>query len=203
MAAETVWIFGYALELMSTSLPTVLLLNNIEYPALLTVPVAWLFIVLCYTGRGQYLTRRTVPLFFIVPALVWILVLTNPYHHLYYSGFYQESLSGSVIWIYEHGPLFWISIAYCYLVALVALVLAAGRLFVPTELYRRQTILLLCAASIPALCNMAYVFRLAPFPEYDLTPIAFLVTGIVLAVGLLRYSSSPQYLWRTRWSFRL
>ena len=34
---------------------------------------------------------------------------------------------------------------------------------------------------------MAYVFRLAPFPEYDLTPIAFLVAGIILAVGILRY----------------
>jgi PAS domain S-box-containing protein len=187
MAAETVWIFGYALELMSTRLPTVLLLNDIEYPALLTVPVAWLFIILSYTGREKYLTRRTVPLFFIVPALVWILVLTNPYHHLYYSGFYQETLEGTVIWIYQHGPLFWIAIAYSYLVALIALVLAAGRLFVSSALYRRQTIMLLCAACIPALCNMAYVFRLAPFPEYDLTPLAFLVTGIVLAIGLLRY----------------
>ena len=186
MAAETIWIFGYALELMSTNLSTVLLLNNIEYPAVSTVPVAWLFIVLCFTGREQYLTRRTVPLFFIIPALVWILVLTNPYH-LYYTGFYQEYVNGFAIWIYEHGPLFWIHISYCYLLALVALVLAAGRLFVPTKLYRRQTILLLIAACIPALCNMAYVFQLAPFPEYDLTPIAFLVTGIVLAVGLLRY----------------
>jgi PAS domain S-box-containing protein len=187
MAAETVWIFGYALELMSTNLSTVLLLNNIEYPAVSTVPVAWLFIVLWYTGRERYLTRRTVPLFFIIPAIVWILVLTNPFHHLYYTGFYQESVNGSLIWIYEHGPLFWIHISYCYLLALVALVLAAGRLFVPTGLYRRQTIILLIAACIPALCNMAYVFRLAPFPEYDLTPIAFLVTGIVLVVGLLRY----------------
>ncbi|MFA4824078.1 MAG: histidine kinase N-terminal 7TM domain-containing protein [Methanoregula sp.] len=187
MAAESVWIFGYALELMSTNLPTVLLLNNIEYPAVSTVPIAWLFIVLCYTGREQYLTRRTIPLFFIIPVLVWILVLTNPWHHLYYSGFYQESLGGSVIWIYEHGPLFWIHIAYCYILALIALVLAAGRLFAPTGLYRRQTMLLVCAACIPALCNMTYVFRLAPFPDYDLTPIAFLIAGLILAVGILRY----------------
>jgi PAS domain S-box-containing protein len=187
MAAETIWIFGYAFELMSTSLPTVLLLNNFEYLALMTVPVAWLFVILAYTGREHYLTRRTVPLFFVVPALVCLLVFTNQYHHLYYTGFYQQSLNGTVVWIYEHGPLFWIAIAYCYLIALVAVVLAAERLFVSTELYRRQTILLLCAAGIPALSNIGYVFRLAPFPEYDLTPIAFLVTGIILAVGLLRY----------------
>lgn len=187
MAAETIWIFGYALELMSTQLSTVLLLNNIMYPVISTVPVAWLFIVLCYTGREHYLTRRTVPLFFIIPALVWILVLTNPYHHLYYTGFHPESVSGSVIWIYEHGPLFWIHIAYCYILALVTLVLAAGRLFVSNELYRRQTLLLVCAGCIPAACNMAYVFGLSPFPDYDLTPLAFLFAGIILAVGIIRY----------------
>ena len=187
MAAVTVWSFGYAVELMSTSLPAVLLINDITYPAIQTVPVAWLFIVLCYTGRGQYLTRRTVPLFFIVPALVWILVLTNPLHNLYYTGFHPGVIGTSTFWIYEHGPLFWIHISYCYILALVALILAAGRLFVSTDLYKRQTILLVCAACIPALCNMAYVFRLFPFPEYDLTPVAFLAAGIILAVGILRY----------------
>ncbi|MDP3564415.1 MAG: histidine kinase N-terminal 7TM domain-containing protein, partial [Methanoregula sp.] len=187
MAAETIWIFGYSLELMSTQLSTVLLLNTIMYPAISTVPVAWLFIVLCYTGREHYLTWRTVPLFFIIPALVWILVLTNPYHYLYYTGFHTEAVSGSVIWIYEHGPLFWIHIVYCYTLALVTLVLAAGRLFVSTELYRRQTMLLVCAGCIPAACNMAYVFGLSPFPDYDLTPLAFLFAGIILALGIIRY----------------
>ncbi len=187
MAALTVWIFGYALELMSSDLQTVLLINDLEYPAILAVPVAWLFVVLCYTGHEKYLSRRTVPLFFIVPAIVWFLVLTNPYHLLFYSGFSQVSFNGSLIWVYEHGPLFWLSIGYCYLLTLVALIFAAGRLFLSTEFYRRQTILLVCAACIPAFCNIAYVFHLTPFPEYDLTPFAFLATGIFLAVGLLRY----------------
>ena len=187
MAAETVWIYGYALEMMSTQLSTVLFLNNIEYPALLTVPVAWLFVVMCYTGREQYLTRRTVPLFFIVPALIYLIVVTNQYHYLYYSGFHVETVNGSVIWIYDHGPMFLLTIAYCYAIALIALTLAGGKLFGTNALYRNQTILLFSAATIPALCNMLYVFRVAPFPDYDLTPIAFLITGIVLAVGILRY----------------
>jgi PAS domain S-box-containing protein len=187
MVAETIWIYGYALELMSADLSAVILLNNIEYPAVSAVPVAWFFIIICFTGREHILTRRTVPLFFLVPALVWLLVLTNPGHQLFYSGFHQESLGGSLIWIYEHGPLFWIHIAYSYILVLVALVFAAGKLFAPTGLYRRQTAILVCAASIPALSNMAYVFRLAPFPDYDLTPIAFLLAGLILAVGMLRY----------------
>jgi PAS domain S-box-containing protein len=187
MASVTIWIFGYAGELMSSDLSTVLLLNDIEYPAVTTVPVAWLFLVLVYTGRGHYLTRRTVPLFFVIPAIVWLLVLTNPYHYLFYSGFSPLSFDGTTIWIYEHGPLFWLHIGYTYLLTFVALVIAAGRLFGSTKLYRRQSAILLFAAIIPALTNIAYVVPSIPFPDYDLTPISFLITGIILAIGILRY----------------
>jgi PAS domain S-box-containing protein len=187
MASVTVWIFGYAGELMSPGLSTVLLFNDIEYPAVTTVPVAWLFLVLVYTGRGHYLTRRTVPFFFVIPAIVWILVLTNPYHYLFYSGFFPLSFDGTTIWIYQHGPLFWLHIGYSYLLTFVALVIAAGRLFGSTRLYRRQSAILLLAAIIPALTNIAYVLPSIPFPDYDLTPLSFLLTGIILAIGILRY----------------
>jgi PAS domain S-box-containing protein len=187
MAAETVWIFGSALEMMSTRLSTVLIFNNIEYPAMMTVPVALLFISLIYSGREQYLTKKTVPLFFVIPALVCLLVFTNPSHSLYYSGFHAETIGGVIVWVYEHGPLFWIMFAYNYSVGFLALLLLAGRLFSPTDFYRRQTIIMVCAACIPFLFNLAYVLRLDPFPDYDLTQVAFLMAGLVLAVGLLRY----------------
>ncbi|MDD1693561.1 MAG: ATP-binding protein [Methanoregula sp.] len=187
MAAETIWIFGSAFEMMSTQLGTVLFFNNIEYPAMMTASVAWLLIALCHTGREHYLTKKTVPLLFIVPALVCLLVITNPLHHLYYSGFHEETIGGAVVWIYEHGPFFWIMIAYNYVVGFVALILAASRLFSSNDFYRRQTLLIICAACIPVFFNLAYIFHLNPFPEYDLTPIGFLLTGIVLAIGLLGY----------------
>ena len=187
MAAVTVWIFGYAGELMSSSLSTVLLLNDIEYLAIPIVPVAWLFLVLVYTGRGHYLTRRTVPFFFIIPVLVWLLVVTNLLHYLFYSGYFPLSFDDTTIWIYEHGPLFWFHIGYSYLLTFTALVLAAGRLFGSTKLYRRQSAILVLAACIPAFTNVAYVLPFIPFPEYDLTPIAFLLTGLLLAIGILRY----------------
>jgi len=174
-------------EMMSTQLSTVLFFNNIEYPAMMTVPVAFLLISIIHTGREHYLTRKTLTVFFIVPALVSILVFTNPWHHLYYAGFHAENIGGVAVWVYEHGPLFWIMFVYNYLVGSIALILAAGRLFVRNDFYRRETLIILCAGCFPFSFNLAYVFHVAPFPEYDLTQIAFLLTGIVLAVGLLRY----------------
>lgn len=187
MAAETLWILGDALQMTGPGLSAIILINDIEYPGVMIVPIAWLFLVLVYTGRGHWLTRRTVPLFFIIPAIVWALILTNPVHYLYYTAFTPYTLDGTTIWLYQHGPLFWIHIAYCYLLSVAALVLAASRLFGPTRLYRKQTLILTAAACIPLLCNAAYVFRIAPFPQYDLTPLAFLAAGVLLTIGILRY----------------
>lgn len=187
MAAEMVWLFGSACEMMSTELSAVLLLNNVEYPAMMIVPVALVFISLIYTGREHYLTKKTVPLFFIVPALVCLLVFTNAWHSLYYAGFRMIQAEGAVVWVYEHGPLFWIMIAYNYFLGLVALLLVVVRLFSKNDYYRRETIILAIAACIPFLFNLAYVFHVAPFPEYDLTAVAFFLTGVIIAVGLLRY----------------
>ncbi|MDD4137180.1 MAG: histidine kinase N-terminal 7TM domain-containing protein, partial [Methanoregula sp.] len=123
MAAETLWIFGDVLQMTGPDLSAIILINDVEYLGIMTVPIAWLFLVLVYTGREHYLTRRTVPLFFVIPAIVWILVLTNPLHYLYYTGYVPQSLDGTTIWIYEHGPLFWIHITYCYLLGLICLIL--------------------------------------------------------------------------------
>jgi PAS domain S-box-containing protein len=120
-------------------------------------------------------------------VLICLAVFTNPYHMLYYTGFHSVTADGAVVWIYEHGPLFWIASAYNYAVTMLALVLGVGRFFSSRGFYRRQTLLLLCAACIPIFFNLAYLFHWAPFPEYDLTQIAFLLTAIVLAFGLLRY----------------
>jgi signal transduction histidine kinase len=187
MAAIMVWNFGSALEMMSSQLSTVLLICDLEYPGIMTVPAAWLILILCLTGRERYLTKKTILLLFVVPALVCLLVATNPYHYLYYTGFHSLVVDGAVFWIYEHGPLFWVAAVYNYAITMTALVLVVGRFFSSSGFYRRQTILLLCAACFPIFFNLAYMFHWAPFPEYDLTQIAFLLTAIVIAFGLLRY----------------
>jgi len=187
MAAETIWLFGSACEIMSTQIQTVLLINDIEYPAMMTVPVALLFIALVYSGREHHLTKKTVPLFFIIPALVCLLVYTNPWHLLYYTGFHWVTGDTLGVWVYEHGPLFWIMIAYNYLVGFVAFLLMTGRYFLGNKFFRRETIILVIAAGIPFGVNIAYILRVAPFPYNDLTPLGFFIAGAIISMGLFRY----------------
>jgi len=187
MAAATLWTAGYAVQLCSADLSISLFLNTIEYLGIVTIPLAWLLLVLRYTGRGQYITLRNITLLSIVPALVILFVATNQFHHLFYSAEFPEQISGSVVWIFVRGPLFWLHVAYSYLLLLVALVLLASRYSGSPSVYRRQIALLVVASSLPVIVNIFYIASIDPVPGLDLTPVTFTVVGILIAMGLFRY----------------
>jgi len=187
MSATTLWTIGYALELICTDLPTNLLLNTIEYVGIVTVPVAWLLVILCYTGRAHYITLRNVILLSVIPAIVVLLVATNQYHFLYYSAVIPRIVSGSVVWVFLRGPLFWLHVTYSYLLLLISLILLASRFSGAPTIYRRQIALLGMAATIPVLVNLLYVASIDPVPGLDLTPFTFTCVGMIIALGLFRY----------------
>src|ERR1051326_7047903 len=59
MAAVAEWTLGYALELLSHDLSTVLFWDNASWVGAAIVPTLWLIFVLQYTGQTRWLTRRT------------------------------------------------------------------------------------------------------------------------------------------------
>jgi len=187
MTAVTLWTAAYAVQLIAADLSTTLLLTTIEYVGIVTVPVAWLLVVLSYTGRSHYVTRRNVALLFVVPALIVFLVATNPLHHLFYSAIVSRFVDGSIIWVFFRGPFFWLHAGYSYLLLLASLILLASRYSGAPKIYRRQILILGIAASIPVLVNFFYLFSFDPVPGLDITPFTFMAVGVILAIGLFRY----------------
>jgi len=176
-----------AFQLESADLASNILFNDLEYPGIVTVPIAWLLIVLCYTGREHVVTLKNTLLLFIVPAVVILLVVTNPYHHLYYSTYIPVMVNGIVVWNFVHGPLFWIHAGYSYLLTVFAFLLIVSRFFSSSAIYRKQIFLMLIAAGAPSLVNIIYVMGLDPIPGLDLTPLMFTITGIIMALAIIRY----------------
>ncbi|MDD1686640.1 histidine kinase N-terminal 7TM domain-containing protein [Methanoregula sp.] len=187
MCATTLWTVMSVFQLESADLASNILFNTLEYPGIVSVPIAWLLIVLCYTGREHLVTLKNTLLLFIVPAIVLILVATNPYHHLYYTTYIPDVVNGIVIWNFVHGPLFWIHAGYSYLLTGIALLLIASRFFSSPVIYRKQILLLLIAAGAPTLVNILYVMGFDPVPGLDLTPVMFMITGIILVLAIIRY----------------
>ncbi|MEA3308585.1 MAG: histidine kinase N-terminal 7TM domain-containing protein, partial [Chloroflexota bacterium] len=82
MFSACFWASFYILEMGSTTLPATVLWSKMQYLGVVTLPVAWLSLVLVYTGQRKWLTRRNVALLFIIPLITLILVWTNERHGL-------------------------------------------------------------------------------------------------------------------------
>src|SRR5262245_19864096 len=81
----TVWSLGYAVELGSAGLPTVIFWANIAWLGKLLMPPAWFIFALQYTGRARWLTHRWVVLLTSLQFLTLLLIWTNGLHGVIFS----------------------------------------------------------------------------------------------------------------------
>ena len=187
MFAASLWAFCTALELASADLPTQMLAIMIEYPAIVTIPVAWLLFALEYTGREHWITRKNIELLFAVPAFTVIMVATNTFHHLYYTSVSETMIDGLSYHIVTYGPAFWMHSFYSYLIITIAIILIIQRLFFTYALFRVQVFTILIAVLIPLFFNIAFVLRKGSLVLIDPTPFALVISGMVILIGMMRY----------------
>lgn len=186
MAAATLWTLGEAVQALNVDLATALIANTLEYPGIVTVPVAWFLLALFYTGRESWVTRGRLALLFLVPAISVLLAATNP-NSLFYTSVTPFPFDGITLWHYEHGPLFNLLVVYTYLLTIIAFFLVLAKALERGDPYHRQTLVLLFASAIPFGFDVLYVSQPAGFPIVDLTPFSFTIMGVLVAVGILRY----------------
>ncbi len=186
-AAVAVWSLGYGLELLGGDLPTKIFWAKVEYLGIVTAPVAWVVFTAQYTGRDKWLTRPVFSALGALPALTLLLALTNESHQLIWTTTTLDATGPFLALAVSHGAWFWVYIAYSYLALLAGSLLVIVALTRSPGLYRGQARLLLIGALTPWVGNILYLSGLTPVPQFDLTPLAFAVTGLVMALALFRF----------------
>ncbi len=187
MLAVTIWAFGTAFEVASADLSTQMLALAFGYFGIVIVPVAWLMFALEYTGRRHWLTSRTLVLLFFIPAVTVFMVSTNNLHHLYYTAVSLVTAGGLTYHTLSYGPFFWLHVVFSYLLVYVSVMVIVQRFVITSTLYRGQMMAILVAALTPFFVNLAYVLRLGTFTLIDPTPFAFIISGIAVIIGMMRY----------------
>jgi PAS domain S-box-containing protein len=187
MAAVACWSLAYALELMSADSASKVFWLKVEYLGIPTVPIAWLLLVLDYTGRQKWLTRRNQFLLAIVPSITMLLAWTNDAHGLIYRHISLDTSGSFPELALTYGVWFWISIAYSYLAVFLGTLLLLQSFLHASGLYRGQVGAMLIAVSAPWLANVLHLSGLSPFPNLDLTPLAFTLTGLATGWALFRF----------------
>ncbi|MFL5807814.1 MAG: histidine kinase N-terminal 7TM domain-containing protein [Roseiflexaceae bacterium] len=187
MLAVAEWALGYALELGSADLPSLLFWARMEYLGIVTGPVAALLLALAYTGRDWWLNGRRLALLALIPLLTLLLVWTNDFHRLVWSSVRLVNDGRFTRLDVSYGAWFLVHVAYSYLTMLIGMILVFQAFVRSARPYRGQAAVLVLSWAAPLIGNILYISRINPFPYLDLTPFAFTLAGLLWAWGLFHF----------------
>jgi PAS domain S-box-containing protein len=180
------WGLSYILELLSTDLTIKAFWEKVTFLGVVATPVAWFLFALVYTGRRNWITRSRLVQLSIIPLITTIVVWTSDSHNLFWTNREVYQVGELVLQVSDNGLWFWIHAAYSYVLILAGTVFIVRALLRWPAQYRGQMVWILLSVAAPWLANAITVFELLPV-LIDLTPFAFTVTGIGMAVALFRH----------------
>ena len=186
--AMAIWTLCYALELSSTTLEGKVLWAKMKYLGATTGPALWFVFSLYYTNHKHWLTQ---PLRWVLGGFIFLtiaVVFTNELHQWYWTEMFivpglPESQS-------EHGFFFWIYAVCMYLLILATIVIYFNYYRTVPVYFRRQSILLVVGTFIPlGVRILEDLMGLDPFPKVDNVILLLLLSAILYAVALFRFSA--------------
>ena len=181
------WAVSNALEHSGSDLETMLFWANVQYLANGFSPLSWFTLVFRFNGKEKYVTPRNIVLFSIVPAMTAILVWFDPTLGLVRHSFALR-FDGTIPYIEKvFGPWFWFHYAYVYAIHLTGLAFLIAAVGKKGSIFRRQSLYLLVSISMVNLANLSYVLGFSPVKHWDLTPIVFSFSALVLGWGIFHH----------------
>jgi len=108
----SLYLFGYLLELNSSSLEQMIFWNQIQYFGLPFFPVLWLIMAMFYTNKINVHKKWTLGLLCTIPILTFLFRITNSFHNLIYSSMQLKQLHNFSILHLERGYWFFVQSGY-------------------------------------------------------------------------------------------
>lgn len=144
-----------------------------------------IYVMFAYTySRGRFMQLRYAVSLNVIPAILFIIILTNPLHMMFYSYFdmYRDSF----------GPLFYIHQIITYLYLVSGIVLCSKDFRKQFGHRRMQATLFTVAILLPIAVNLLYVFKVLKIVfgirlPMDITPISCIISLLIFAIAAFKY----------------
>jgi diguanylate cyclase (GGDEF)-like protein len=185
------WMACASLELSVTSAECKMFLSGMAWLGILFTPTFWAVFLWQYVNSVRTpVPRAAVLALSLMPLLVWIIALSNPWHGLFYlasSGPIDDSPGAPVR--YRHGPLFYATAVYVYLLMAFCMGVVVRAAVLSQGLHRRHYLGFVLVTAAPWTANVAYVvfgwtvFGVDPTPfcfAFTLVAFAWLILGVRL-----------------------
>ncbi|HMT06616.1 MAG TPA: diguanylate cyclase [Pyrinomonadaceae bacterium] len=150
----------------------------LRYFGAMPLPVLLLMFIRQYFGRE--LSKREVRWLLIIPAISWLVMITDPFHGLF---FVSTEVEPFVRMKVEYGIYFWaIHTPYSYILLVWCLLTVIMELSRASSHYRQQIMLLLLSMCVPIAVNMLALLGVVG----KITPYSFPVFFSIMAYAIFR-----------------
>ncbi len=185
--ATAIWSITYCLEYSALDLDLKLFWSKLSY---LGIPntMVWFFL---FSLKFNNPNKKINPLWFkgliSFSVLLFLIVITNDYHHLHWADAFIDTQINTTI--YEYGKLFWVTYSIIYVLFGWGILNVFRVAIKATDYHNTPVWAIVLATFFPITGNLIYVFKVNPISGFDWTPVSFLITGIILTVINIRYST--------------
>ena len=186
MGAAAWWAFFYCWEIITPALAGKLFWLKIEYLGVMAIPLAWFLFARDYSGALKKLDRWLLVALCAMPIFGILLVVTNGMHVLMWSDAYLDASGRLPSVVLNPGVWYWVNTAYTYVMLAAGSYLLLRMAARHPKRYRGQAVLLVIAIAFPWIGSGLSLLVLRD-EWMDVTPFAFLLTGITLLLAMTRW----------------
>ncbi|SDH88803.1 diguanylate cyclase (GGDEF) domain-containing protein [Pseudomonas flavescens] len=177
------WMAMAGLEVASVSPGCKLFWATLSWPGIVSVPTFWAVFLWQYVNSVRKpLARHSVLGLIVAPVLIWLVVLSNPWHGLFYgAGTGPLSAEPGAPIRYQHGPLFYATAVYVYLFMSFSLGVVLRAALTSHGVHRRHYLAFVLITAVPWSANIAYVVFGRVVFGVDPTPFSFVFTLVAFS----------------------
>ena len=145
------------------------------------IGMEWLIFCFLFTKQNMQHFRKIVILLAIVPVAIYISILTNDYHHLFFIHLVYGRQD-------DYGILFWVQIVFMYSYIAIGVGMLIKYAIKQFAYVKKQSIMMIFAALFPSLVNLANILKILPSAGFDLTTVCFSFSLLLFAIATFKYS---------------
>ncbi len=186
MLAMSIQTIGYAFEILSVNLDTMVLWLRIEYIGASFYPVLIMYFIREYLDERRIANRYMIMFLLAQNILTLVLVWTNPLHHLYHASYSMGQTWGFEVLALSRGIWYYVHVFVFYMVIIFGAYRLHQTYTSATGVYRKKTMFIFCSVLIPIVVFLAYLFGLGP-DHIDTTIFSYVVMGALIAYGLYEH----------------
>ncbi len=184
MASLTLWAFFQIMVYLAPTMEQKIIYANLRYIGIETAPIAFYALAWDYKHRTKAMQFKQYLKIAVFPALCVQALWNNEVHHRFYKSVFMRD----GILVMNNGPIFWINMIYLYFFVVLGIYHFVQSYRNSQSKHRQQALIIMMAAFIPAVSNFIFNLGLLPFADVDITPISFLLTGLLFYYALFFFA---------------